>query len=212
MIYIYDIMLNLNEELIEFFEWEEQDHITYVRRIPMCKISSIMMMNLLTNKVKITTEFLENIKNKSLINNQKGLEYLTLFTDEKIVVGVLLNNEGQIILLSRLIVDEEEEVLELASRLKEEKIEYKILNKNNSNILYLTRKEKQISKELEKEIYKLYEKNQIDKLNYFYYEYFNKISNNKDQVFQELLKSIKTSFNEKHLKLYEIIKLSYSHK
>ena len=29
MAYIYDILLNFNKELIEFFEWEESDKIKY---------------------------------------------------------------------------------------------------------------------------------------------------------------------------------------
>ena len=34
MIYIYDILLNFNTSLIEFFEWEENDLIKYIKKIP----------------------------------------------------------------------------------------------------------------------------------------------------------------------------------
>ena len=33
MIYIYDILLNFNTSLIEFFEWEENDLIKYIKKI-----------------------------------------------------------------------------------------------------------------------------------------------------------------------------------
>lgn len=32
MIYIYDILLNFNTSLIEFFEWEENDLIKYIKK------------------------------------------------------------------------------------------------------------------------------------------------------------------------------------
>ena len=32
MIYIYDIVLNLNKELIEYFEWDTNDNIKYIKK------------------------------------------------------------------------------------------------------------------------------------------------------------------------------------
>ena len=37
MTYIYDILLNLSKELIEFFEWEDSDNIKYVKKIAVFK-------------------------------------------------------------------------------------------------------------------------------------------------------------------------------
>ena len=39
MIYIYDVLLNFNTSLIEFFEWEENDLIKYVKKLPIYKVS-----------------------------------------------------------------------------------------------------------------------------------------------------------------------------
>ena len=33
MSYIYDIILNFNKNLIEFFEWEDSDDIKYVKKV-----------------------------------------------------------------------------------------------------------------------------------------------------------------------------------
>ena len=38
MTYIYDILLNLSKELIEFFEWEDSDNIKYVKKIVFSKL------------------------------------------------------------------------------------------------------------------------------------------------------------------------------
>lgn len=32
MVYIYDILLNFNKNLIEYFEWEEKDNIKYIKK------------------------------------------------------------------------------------------------------------------------------------------------------------------------------------
>lgn len=212
MTYIYDIMLNLNEDLIEFFEWEDSDNISYIKRIPMYKISSFMIDDIITKQIKISKGFLNDIKGKTLLNNQDDLEYLVLFSDTKIVLGVLFDESGKIVALSRLMVDEEEEILDFTNRLKEETIDYEIIGIKNNSDNYYTRNEKMIIKTLEKEITELYQNNRVDKLNYFYYEYFNKISNNKEKVYKELLESINNNFNEKHLMLYEVMKLSYFNK
>ncbi len=212
MIYIYDITLNLNKELIEFFEWEEKDYILFIRRTPMYKVSSQVIKDLINNKIEISKELLDTIKDKTLLVNNENIEYLCLFTDNKTIIGVVFNKNGTVKYLSKLLIDEEEEVLNISSNIKDQIINYKIIESKQNNLNYLTRKEKNIRNNLKKEIQFLYKNNMIDKLNYFYYEYFNKISNDKEKVFNELIKTIENNFNDKHICLYEIIKMSYLHK
>ena len=40
MTYIYDILLNFKEELIEFYDWNKNDNIIHIRKIPLLKISN----------------------------------------------------------------------------------------------------------------------------------------------------------------------------
>ena len=40
MVYIYDILLNFNKNLIEYFEWDDKDSIKYVKKIALFKVSS----------------------------------------------------------------------------------------------------------------------------------------------------------------------------
>ena len=40
MNYYYDIVLNLNEELYEFYEWEENDSIDFIKKIPLFRVST----------------------------------------------------------------------------------------------------------------------------------------------------------------------------
>ena len=38
MTYIYDILLNFNEEYYEFYDWNKEDTIVHIKKIPIYKI------------------------------------------------------------------------------------------------------------------------------------------------------------------------------
>ena len=40
MTYIYDILLNFKDELIEFYDWNKNDNIIHIRKIPLLKITA----------------------------------------------------------------------------------------------------------------------------------------------------------------------------
>ena len=67
MNYIYDILLNFidSERLIEFYEWSESDSFEHIKRIPIYRISSKVMQDICENKIKVSKEFLDEIKNKT---------------------------------------------------------------------------------------------------------------------------------------------------
>lgn len=208
MIYIYDIVLNLNKELIEYFEWDNNDNIKYIRKMPLYRINNKLMKDIITKNIKIDKNFLSKIYEKSEDVNYKKYKYLTLFTNDSIIVAVLFDEEGNNKLISRMLIEEEDEIIRLGSRITKTNIEYEIIENKNIKYSNLTREEKQIKQELLTELNVLYNTNKIDKLNYYYFEYFNKINNNKDKVYNELVESLDKSFNDKHVKLYKIIKLS----
>lgn len=216
MIYVYDVILNLNDTLIEFFEWEDKDNIKYIKKIPFYKINKKTMEDFIKKDVKIEKEFLEKISGKAKLeeNYKNDCKYLALFTDDNLILGVSFTKEGKNKFISRLLLDEEDEILLIGNRLVETKINYEVIDikNNNKDYNYLTRSENKIKYALEHEFKSLYSNNLVDKLNYFYFEYFNKINNNKDVCYKELLDSLNNNFNQNHIKLYNIIKLSYEHK
>ena len=62
MNYIYDILLNFNRQLYDFFEWNLSDNIIHVRKIPLFRIDSKTLLTIRDNKVKVDSSFLEKIK------------------------------------------------------------------------------------------------------------------------------------------------------
>ena len=107
MIYIYDIVLNLNKDLIEYFEWDTNDNIKYIRKMPLYKINNKLMKDIITKNIKIDKNFLSKIYEKSEYVNYKKYKYLTLFTNDSIIVAVLFDEEGNNNLISRVLIEEE---------------------------------------------------------------------------------------------------------
>ncbi len=211
MIYVYDILLNFNDFMIPFFEWEDHDDIKMIKKIPLIKVSTPLLKNMYNKNIKFNEEFLESIKNKTVFYDsltEEKYKYLFLATDTKKVYAFTIKDKI-IDQISDTLINEEEEILDLSNSLNEFKIDYSLLNNKNNQTLCLTRKEKEIKEILTKEIQTLKELNNKEKLNYYYFEYFDKEPKNFIEAANELLKSIE-NLTDKHLKLYEILLISNS--
>ena len=206
MTYIYDILLNFNEDFYEFFEWEKGDNIYHFKKIPIFKVDTKFMEDLITKKITIDSKFLDLIMNKSEVYDGKRIKYFNyscLFTDSYKVVGVnILDNN---IKISDLLIDEAEDAIDISKRCKMIDIAYNIIS--NKNINYFdTRREIKIKNNLISEIKSIYKERNFDKLKYLYFEYFNKNVDDVDLIYDDLIKSL-DRINDKHLKLYDLLKL-----
>lgn len=106
MNYIYDILLNFNKELYDFYEWNKNDNIIHLKKIPMFKIDSRKLKDIIENNVIFNEEFLEKVKNKTEEYSNRKIKILEnafLLTDglEVIAINVLKEN-----LYSKLLIDE----------------------------------------------------------------------------------------------------------
>lgn len=214
MTYVYDIVLNFNSDYYEFYEWKKDDLIYHIKRISLIRVDSKVYNEILDNNVLFDNEFLLSIFNKcEYYNNRKidEIPYAFLLTDSYRVIGLLLDNTGKVIKLSSLLLDEEEDILDLCYKLGDVNINYQIINKKVINE-FNTRLEKNIIKYIKKDLRLDYEKKDLSKLKYLYYEYFNKQSENIDLIYDELVQELENNFNKRHLELYNLIKLSYSGK
>ena len=212
MIYTYDILLNWtkDERGKDFYEWSLEDDLEHIKKIPIIKISEIMLKDILTSKIKINKQFLSKIKSKTesyFHNGIDKIDYAVIVSTNKKAIAIELDEEGNIIYKSHLLLDEEEEVLEMVEELTTTNIEYKILKKN-SKINYLTRKEEEEQKFLEKEIKKIKANKEESKLNYLYKEFFAKDVNNFNTKLTILQEEISKEYNSFHHKLYNLLKLS----
>ena len=212
MIYTYDILLNWTKEerLKEFYEWNLEDDLEHIKKMPIIRIRESLLKDLLTSKVKIDKTFLSKIiyKSESYFHNEIDvIDYAVIVTTEKKALALELDNEGNIMYKSSLLIDEEEEVLEIGEELVIMDIPYEVITKNKK-VSYLTRKEEEEKKFLIKEIKKIKQNKERSKLNYLYKEFFVDNVESFNDKLTLLEKEISKDYNSFHHNLYNLLKLS----
>ena len=212
MIYTYDILLNWTKEerLKEFYEWNLEDDLEHIKKMPIIRIRESLLKDLLTSKVKIDKTFLSKIKYKteSYFHNEIDvIEYAIIVTTEKKALALELDDEGNVMYKSCLLIDEEEEVLEIGEEIVIMDIPYEVITKNKK-VSYLTRKEEEEKKFLTKEIKKIKQNKESSKLNYLYKEFFIDDVESFNDKLTILEKEISKDYNSFHHRLYNLLKLS----
>ena len=192
MNYCYDLKLNFQNNNCFFYEWDRNDDYTFVTKIPCIYISTTAMEDILANKVKINQE----------INGCK-----ILLIDKNCVIALLLDNEGKEIGRSYLSLDDELRIIDNTRGKEPKELNYTILSKIEYD--EELRQEKIIKDIINKEITKIEEDKNYQKLKYLYMEWFNKNSNNWDQMLKRIKEKLRGNITDDELKVYELIKLSY---
>lgn len=209
MIYIYDILLNLRQmdEGLEFYEWKEDDLIEHIKKVPLFKVSNTLIEDLFTNKLQLDITILPKIRNKAICyfnGETKQIPYLVLLSDGRKCFAIELDNKGNTLYKSSLLLDEEEEVLEMTEELVELPIGYKKTKiKNNKD--QLTRFEKDNQKFLLRELEKI--KDNKEEINYLYEEYFDNNLTSIEDKFNTLKDNVYIGSNNyiKELKSFFLI-------
>ena len=212
MNYIYDILVNFNDkEVYEFFEWEKDDNIEHIRKIPIFKVKPQEFNDFKNNKIKVDQSFLNKIKNKTEMFCNTSIEYIeycAIITDGMDLVVIEFDKEGEYILKSSMLLDEMEDTLDESELIDDENIKYTVLNKEININRFVTRFENKIKSEIELEIKKLVENKNFKKLKYLYYEWFNKKDNDMDSIINNLSDITNEEISKKHISFLEIINLS----
>lgn len=212
MNYIYDILLNFHDILYDFYDWNPNDNIINVRKIPLFKISVNQLKEIKENSIRFDPEFLKKFQNKTELFSGKDIkyiEYCCLLSDGSETLAVLIKHNH--IEKSYLLIDEELEVLEVVARLKEEVISYHILKRAKNNG-FKTRKETEIEKSIRRNLKKLKEENAIQQLKYLYYECFNKKEEDKEKILLDLEYALDKNFDMIAKKLNAFFELIHTSK
>lgn len=210
MKYCLDFVINFNNKgVLNYYEWEIGDQIIQVKKIPLFRLKT-KDFNLIKNNIVIFAEdFCLSIYQKSRfvkVATALKLNYVCLFSNTKEGFGVILNQEGKIIKWGGLLLDEESEVLVKASTLKPMSIEYKVLKPIIRNS-FLTRQEQKKFDYCLNKLKAMYLANNKEHLKYLYYECFNLINNNKEEIYQQLKEFLRREVTNKHYQLYNLIML-----
>lgn len=214
MVYVYDLVLNWsNKYRYEFFEWNNNDEIEYIKKIPVLKIDNFN--EVVAYNYKVDNNFLNKILNKTEVYNNKiinKVEYCCIFCNSSLTNAVACeyDSEGFLLYSSNIYFLDLEDVFDLVRKEKAFRVDGNVVNKKigDSYNYYLTRKEKMRKKLLLDNINFSYLNKEFDKLKYFYYEIFNRECNDVEVIKRSLDNSINSFYNDKHEQLYNVIKLT----
>lgn len=193
MNYIYNIHVNLKKNLINFYEWNKKDKITNLSKVKAFIVNYYDYDRILKMNIKVRKEFLDTIK----IDN-----YICLFSNNIDIVCCLFDKDGTIKKISKLDLNEEDDVLAEIESKSKTKLLYGSTNKSN-NYKLTTRNENEIIDKLLDYIKE--SKNNTELIDYLYYEWFHS-SKSKDK-YNELVKNINSEYSDKHNELFKIIEL-----
>ena len=202
MNFIYDIVLNFNKDFYNFFEWNKNDNVINVKKIPIFLIDNDTFTSMKYDNVIVSKDFIDLIRDKTYTYTRSKLGISCLVSNNKEVIAVLFNDNGNLIKRSSLMLDEEEEVLDEIENDSLYKIN--IIKRRKVNIENVNRNIKEKKDFLIKYINE--EKNDIN-LKYLYYDYFEKDENNIKTIKNDLIKEIKNNWNKKLNNFYDTVKI-----
>ena len=210
MNYIYDIMLNYCDKLYDFYEWNLEDELTHIRKIPLVKVSSDVLMDFRDFEVRVSDDFLQKIYNKTEIFGKQGIrvsKYSFLISDGKDIFALKLNDKGYVVKKSRLVVDEEVDSLEIVRNARHIDILYSKGKKNISDC-FKTREEIKKEDYIYSELDRLVLKRDTEKLKYLYLECFNKKEDDESKIVSDIKNKLVTDFDNIYLDIYNFFKLT----
>ncbi len=189
---IYDILVNFKKYPYEFYEWEKEDNIDHVKKIKAVKTNDKTLFDIINYDVKITGDLLKEIEYKTdVFKNHKviNLKYALIVHNECVAIALLLNDDGMVIKKSKLLFDEEDDVIRKGLNSEILKIKYEVVSLKSNN-LKCTRKESETINLLLKYINNIYVNKNEDELKYVYFECFDENQKDYKKAYENLKSSI----------------------
>lgn len=198
MNYIYDIVLNFQDKYYQFFEWNRSDKIKNITRLAVYHVEDEDLNNFIYNQITIDNNFLETLKQ----DNKKYKQLMCLVSNTNQTIGLLFSKEGKLLKRSSLLFEEENEVNNFAKILPITKITYLENKPQQPNYNLRIEIEKR-----EKLLNFIKQTTDIIPLKYLYYEYFQKESDNYNEIKSTLLNILEEEWTPNKNKLYSLINL-----
>lgn len=209
MNYIYDVVLNFQNEYYDFYDWNKSDNIYHMRKIPILKISSAQLLDIKNNTVKFNDDTFKilNVKAERFKQNSiSKVKYTIILGDEHEALAIKLNKNGLVHLKSSLFPDEQDDIIEILKFQNETELNYQIVKSHKINP-FKTRFELEHENFIHHELDEIYKQKNIQKLNYLCLECFGKPEKNPNHAYEKLKQEINNA-NENFQKIYNIFKIT----
>lgn len=207
MNYIYDIVVNFNMYAFDFYDWNTEDKITHIRKIPVCKVTPDVLKKLIDYEVRFDASFLEILKDKTEVftnKNVKTIPYSCLLCDGMNALAIKIDKNRTF--KSRLQLDEEEEVVDVCEKLNVQDICFEVKKKYDENT-FTTRRQMNLARQVNKMLHRTYTLKDYETLKYIYYECFNKKTDDIKEIMKKLSEQIQKKDDKLLLKIRDFYKL-----
>ena len=206
MNYLYDIILNFTDTNLyyDFYEWKQDDKLINIKKIPVFKVDKKIISEFINYNIKVDKSFLKKIEGKAILSKKDKYDYICLLSNTEKTIGVCFDNNGKLLYISSMLIDEENDANTLSKKLTNNKITYKKNKKNKIN--YTMLREDYIKRLfIEKKIKNIYNNQNFNELKYLYFEIFNKIDNDYNSMYKDMINGLNSYVDEKYNSLYEVL-------
>lgn len=207
MRYCYDLIVNLDNSFWEFYEWEEQDNLVSLKKVPLIKVSDFDLRQFLQYDVCFDEEWIKPFLGKTLLRGKKEKLSCLLFSSGRDCVVFEVNEKGCVVARSRLLITDENHCNELVASLKSEFVPYKLLNKLTCSREF--RKANYEKHLIEVELDTLEASGNVSKCAFFYYEWFGFVEDNLEKMIWDCREELKKEYTIKMHEIASLILLSY---
>lgn len=191
---INNIKLNFLKSYCMFYDWLSTDNLQMYNNIYLYKIPPYQLDDLINYKVIIEDR-------KQFKNN------IIVLTDSYNFIGLCINEKGETESKSSIMLSDEIKLLNKLDELDCIKLIYRKLEFDYQ--FQDLRINEEIKNFIHEEIFKIISNNDIKKLEYIYYEWFQKKESNPLKMLKNIEKQLKLPISKRESNIYDLMKMSY---
>ena len=205
MNYIYDILANFNSCFYDFYDWDDGDDIVHIKKLPILKVDSNFLNSVKYYDVFVDCSLLEKIHKKcDFFKGNKGkFSYVCALCDGCEAIIVRFDSKGRVIGRSSMLIDEGNEVIDMAEGIGVSNFNISINNKVCCDF-FKTRHELSINNFILDSLSHM----DFDKLRFLYFDCFDEHEFDIDKIIYRITDEVKNNFDFISSKIYDFLKLT----
>ena len=204
MHYIYDVLVNFNDIYFDFYDWNDDDNIIHVKKLPIFKVDSNFFYSVKYSDVVVDHALIEKIYRKTEFFNcaKDKYSYVCCLCDGREAFIVNFNFKGSVIGRSSMLIDEENEVIDICESLSFCKFNI-IINSSLNPSFFRTRYESDVKKYILNQLDCL----SFDELCYIYFDCFDECESDIYKINERIRNEIDYNFNYLYGKISDFLGL-----
>lgn len=210
MNYIYDILVNFQPYLYSFYDWNKEDELSHIRKVPLFRVTPETLLEMKEKQFQLPLSLQKIIYQKTEIftsKNAKKIDYACIFSSNLEAYIFTFDQNGMVKGKSCLLLDEEEEVIEIVEHLDILEESFTFFNQKKYDT-FKTRQECELEGYLKSQLKKLEVEKSLEKLKYLYYECFGEKKDRKGEMLQTLYTTLEVDFDSIARPLYHFFKMT----